>query len=36
MVRLEDEAPGTILDAGGVSAEVAVVPAWPVPLSGLK
>lgn len=36
MVRLEDEASGTVLDAGGVPAEVVVVPAWPVPLSGLK
>jgi folate-binding protein YgfZ len=36
MVRLEDEAPGTVLDAGGVPAEVAIIPAWPVPLSGLK
>lgn len=33
MVRLEDEAPGTILDAGGVPAEVIAVPSWPVPLS---
>ena len=36
MVRLEDEAPGTSLDAGGVPAEVKTIPAWPIPLSGLK
>jgi folate-binding protein YgfZ len=36
MVRLEDEAPGTVLDAGGVTAEVVAVPAWPVPLSRPK
>jgi tRNA-modifying protein YgfZ len=33
MVRLEDEAPGTRLDAGGVPADVIPVPAWPAPLS---
>ncbi|MFI5360536.1 MAG: YgfZ/GcvT domain-containing protein [Elusimicrobiota bacterium] len=33
MVRLEDEAPGAALDAGGVRAEVVAVPAWPTPLS---
>ena len=33
IVRLEDEAPGTALDAGGAPAEVVVVPAWPAPLS---
>jgi folate-binding protein YgfZ len=33
MARLEDEAPGTALDAGGVRAEVIAVPAWPTPLS---
>jgi tRNA-modifying protein YgfZ len=33
MVRLEDETAGTMLDAGGVSAEVVAVPAWPTPLS---
>jgi folate-binding protein YgfZ len=33
MVRLEDEAPGTVLDAAGARAEVVVVPAWPPPLS---
>lgn len=33
MVRLEDEAAGTVLDAGGSSAEVVVNPAWPSPLS---
>lgn len=33
MVRIEDEAPGTVLDAGGVRAEIVVVPAWPAPLS---
>jgi len=36
MVRLEDEAPGTALDAGGVPAEVVAVPAWPEPLSRPK
>ncbi len=36
MVRLEDEATGNVLDAGGVSAEVVAIPGWPVPLSGLK
>jgi folate-binding protein YgfZ len=36
MVRLEDEAPGTELSAGGVRAEVVTIPAWPQPLSGLK
>jgi hypothetical protein len=33
MVRLEDEAPGTALDAGGVAAEVVALVAWPTPLS---
>ncbi|HEX4047711.1 MAG TPA: hypothetical protein VH309_07755, partial [Elusimicrobiota bacterium] len=33
MVRLEDETPGTALDAGGVPADVVAVPAWPAPLS---
>jgi folate-binding protein YgfZ len=33
MVPVEDEAPGTALDAGGVRAEVVTVPAWPQPLS---
>jgi hypothetical protein len=33
MVPIEDEAPGTALDAGGVRAEVVAVPAWPEPLS---
>jgi tRNA-modifying protein YgfZ len=36
IVRLEDEAPGTVLDAAGAPAEVVAVPAWPAPLSGLK
>ncbi len=33
MVPIEDEAPGTALDAGGVRAEVVALPAWPAPLS---
>ena len=33
MVRLEDEAPGTALDAGGVRAEVVSNSVWPTPLS---
>jgi folate-binding protein YgfZ len=33
MVKLEDEAPGTMLDAAGAAAEVISVPAWPTPLS---
>ena len=33
MVPVEDEAPGTALDAGGVRAEVIAIPAWPTPLS---
>jgi tRNA-modifying protein YgfZ len=33
MVRLEDEAPGTVLDAGGIPGQVVVIPAWPTPLS---
>jgi folate-binding protein YgfZ len=33
MVRVEDETPGTVLDAAGVRAEVVVQPAWPPPLS---
>ncbi|MDE2142738.1 MAG: hypothetical protein KGJ84_10035, partial [Elusimicrobia bacterium] len=33
MVRLEDERPGAILDAAGARVEVALVPAWPSPLS---
>jgi folate-binding protein YgfZ len=33
MVRLEDEAPGTMLDASGAGAEVIALPAWPIPLS---
>jgi tRNA-modifying protein YgfZ len=36
IVRLEDEAPGTVLYAAGAPAEVVAVPAWPAPLSGLK
>lgn len=34
MVRLEDTAEGTVLDAGGVRAVVVSVPRWPRPLSG--
>ncbi|MDE2144047.1 MAG: hypothetical protein KGJ84_16685 [Elusimicrobia bacterium] len=34
MARIEDEAPGTVLDAGGVRAEIVAMPAWPAPLSG--
>ena len=33
IVRLEDEAPGTSLDAGGASVEVVALAAWPAPLS---
>ncbi|MFI5346009.1 MAG: YgfZ/GcvT domain-containing protein [Elusimicrobiota bacterium] len=33
MIRVEDEAPGTVLDAGGSPAEVVVVSSWPTPLS---
>jgi hypothetical protein len=33
MVRLEDEAAGVVLDAGGVQAEVVAIAAWPTPLS---
>lgn len=33
MVRLEDETPGTVLDAADARAEVASIPAWPTPLS---
>jgi hypothetical protein len=36
MVRLEDETPGTVLDAGGARAEVIAVPGWPEPLSRAK
>ncbi|MFI5349554.1 MAG: YgfZ/GcvT domain-containing protein [Elusimicrobiota bacterium] len=36
MVRLEDEAAGVVLDAGGVRVEVAAVAAWPEPLSRAK
>jgi folate-binding protein YgfZ len=32
-VRLEDEKPGTILDAAGAPAEVVALPDWPKPLS---
>jgi folate-binding protein YgfZ len=32
-VRLEDEAPGTALDASGTRAEVVSIPVWPTPLS---